>query len=81
VPMWNRRKTMQLFEVFAPQVIKDRDDVGSNPTANRPLIDVIEARLNRRAMLGGLAAGGAFAIYGGFGVSGQAVAADNPSSL
>ena len=69
---------MRLSEIYAPMVIKDRDDIGSNPTANRPMIDIIETRLSRRFVLGGLAAGGAFGIYGGM-IAGRVAIAEDPS--
>lgn len=38
-------------------VLRDSDDVSSNPTSNRPLADVVSARLSRRSVLKGIAAG------------------------
>ena len=72
---------MRLSEIYAPMVIKDQDDVGSNPTANRPMIDIIEARVSRRSVLGGLAASGALVIYESAIASRGAMAADPASTL
>jgi secreted PhoX family phosphatase len=44
-------------------VINDTDDIGSNPTQNPHIMDIIEARVSRRNVLGGglaLAAGSVF---------------------
>jgi hypothetical protein len=72
---------MALSDLYPPVKIADRDDIGSNPTANRPIVDIIEARLSRRSALRGLAAGGAIGLFGGTMTSRLALAADNPSTL
>ncbi|MDP9137463.1 MAG: PhoX family phosphatase [Pseudomonadota bacterium] len=73
--------TMQLSEIFGPVHIKDPDDIGSNPTGNRPMIDIIEARVSRRSVLGGLAAGGMLGVYGSSVAGRSALAADPASTL
>jgi hypothetical protein len=50
---------MSVVDRFEPREIRDRDDIGSNPTDNRTIGEIIEARYSRRALLGGLAAGAA----------------------
>src|SRR5581483_2708568 len=59
---------MTLMERYEAAVVADGDDVGRNPTANRPMVEVVEARLGRRGVLGGLIAGlaaGAVAPWAG----------------
>ncbi|MBF0332879.1 MAG: DUF839 domain-containing protein, partial [Alphaproteobacteria bacterium] len=56
-----------------------RDDEGSNPARGESLADIIDAKISRRALLGGLAGAAAGSALGGIGVIGVAHAA--PSSL
>jgi uncharacterized protein len=72
---------MTLMERYEPVVVADRDDIGSNPTDNRPMMEVIEARLSRRGMLRGALAGLAAAAFGGTLTSRLALAAGSPSTL
>ncbi|MBX6322075.1 MAG: PhoX family phosphatase [Rhodospirillaceae bacterium] len=71
---------MSLMERYEAAVAGDGDDRGRNPTDNRPMIEVVEARLSRRGLLGGMLAGlaaGACAPWTGR----AALAAGNPSTL
>jgi hypothetical protein len=72
---------MRLSDLYPPVAVRDRDDIGSNPTLTQPIQKVIEARLARRELLKGLAAGAAFGVLGGTMTSRLAMAADNPSTL
>ena len=45
-----------LDQTYAPIVIRDRDDIGSNRSSNQPLLELHKARMSRRAALKGLAA-------------------------
>lgn len=54
----------RLDEVFEPVAVKDRDDLGSNPSANRPLVELIEARLQRRTVLKGFVTAAAAGAVG-----------------
>ncbi|MBF0391447.1 MAG: PhoX family phosphatase [Alphaproteobacteria bacterium] len=56
-----------------------RDDEGSNPARGPSLADIIDAKISRRALLGGLAGAAAGSALGGIGMIGVAHAA--PSSL
>jgi secreted PhoX family phosphatase len=72
---------MRLAERYSPLAVKDNDDVGSNPTSNRPMLEIIETRLDRRSLLGGMAAGGALGLYGtGVWMAPPARAQDKPVS-
>ena len=53
----------RLDEVFEPVAVKDRDDLGSNPSANRPLVELIEARLQRRTVLKGFVTAAAALLW------------------
>ena len=71
---------MRLLDRYAPIVVKDRDDLGSNPTDARPIGEIIAVRLSRRHLLQGLAAGAAASALGST-ICPPALAADNPSTL
>src|SRR3712207_2857240 len=43
-----------LAESFEPIVVEDADDVGSNTSANTPLLEISEIRTSRRDLLKGL---------------------------
>ncbi len=71
---------MRLLDRYAPIVVNDRDDLGSNPTDTTPIGELITARLSRRHLLQGIAAGAAAgALTTTFGRG--SLAADNPSTL
>jgi secreted PhoX family phosphatase len=76
-----------LNEKYEPLVVEDEDDVSANPTANQPLIEVIEARYSRRSVLKGFAATAALGATGGALTAGGALtsrvafAAGDPSTL
>src|SRR5262245_47097919 len=72
---------MRLSDLYPPVAVRDRDDIGSNPTLTQPIQKVIEARLARRELLKGLAAGAAVGVFGGTMTGRLALAADNPSTL
>jgi secreted PhoX family phosphatase len=72
---------MRLSDLYPPVAVRDRDDIGSNPTLTQPIQKVIEARLARRDLLKGLAAGAAVGVFGGTMTSRLVLAADNPSTL
>ncbi len=62
-------------ESVAPTT-EDDDDIGRTPSTNPPLSELIAARLSRRETLGGIAASGAFALFGGGGFVHSAEAAN-----
>jgi secreted PhoX family phosphatase len=76
-----------LNEKYESLVVEDEDDVSANPTANQPLIEVIEARYSRRSVLKGFAATAALGATGGALTAGGALtsrvafAAGDPSTL
>jgi hypothetical protein len=43
----------KLEELYEPIVIEDGDDIGCNPSSNTPLTEILQARLDRRAVLRG----------------------------
>jgi len=55
--------------------MEDTDDLGSNPTDNPALGDLIAASLSRRSVLGGAAAAAAVGFFGGSGLLSAAPAA------
>ena len=55
--------------------MQDTDDLGSNPTDNPALGDLIAASLSRRSVLGGAAAAAAVGFFGGSGLLSAAPAA------
>ena len=72
-----------LDEAYEPIVIEDEDDIGSNRSTNRPLVEIVGARLSRRAMLRGFVTTAAVGVMGGTLTSRLALgAAENgPSTL
>ena len=48
---------MSVVDRFEPREIRDRDDIGSNPTDHPTIGEIIETRYSRRALLGGIAGG------------------------
>lgn len=71
---------MRLLDRYAPIVVKDRDDLGSNPTDAKPIGELIAARLSRRHLLQGMAVGAAAGVLPAV-IGRPALAADNPSTL
>jgi secreted PhoX family phosphatase len=71
-----------LDQTYAPIVIRDRDDIGSNRSSNRPLLELHKARVSRRAALKGFVTTAAFGALGGTLTSKIArAAADDASTL
>ena len=72
-----------LDEAYEPIVIEDEDDIGSNRSTNRPLVEIVGTRLSRRAMLRGFVTTAAVGVMGGTLTSRLALgAAENgPSTL
>jgi uncharacterized protein len=50
---------------YAPIVIRDRDDVGSNRSSNRPLLEIAGARMSRRTALKGFVTTAVMGALGG----------------
>jgi secreted PhoX family phosphatase len=72
----------RLDERYEPVVVTDADDIGSNPSANRPLLEIHAARLQRRSVLRGFVTAAAAGALGGTFTSKVALAAEaSPSSL
>ncbi len=55
---------MRLLDRYPPIAVKDRDDLGSNPTTSRSIGEILEARFGRRQLLQGAAAGAAAGLFG-----------------
>ncbi|MGH8247875.1 MAG: PhoX family protein, partial [Gammaproteobacteria bacterium] len=72
---------MRLLDRYVPIVVTDRDDLGSNPTESPYIGEVIEARMGRRQLLKGAAAGATVGLLGAVMPGGSARAAENPSTL
>jgi uncharacterized protein len=72
---------MRLLDRYAPIHVNDRDDLGSNPTESPYIGEVIEARMGRRQLLKGAAAGATLSLFGAAVPRGPVQAADNPSTL
>ncbi|HEX4981728.1 MAG TPA: alkaline phosphatase PhoX, partial [Ilumatobacteraceae bacterium] len=63
-------------------MMHDTDDIPSNPTTNPHLIDLIDARLSRRTVIGGAMAAGVGVFLGGGLASGSSLAAPGaPTAL
>ncbi len=72
----------RLDENYEAATIRDGDDIGSNRSTNRPLLELVEARLSRRAALKGFVTTAAFGALGGTLTSRIALAAaGDPSTL
>lgn len=54
----------RLDELYEPIAIDDPDDIGSNPSGNRPLLEIQAARLQRRAVLKGFVTAAAAGALG-----------------
>ena len=72
----------RLDESYEPVVIEDDDDIGSNRSSNRPLLELIEGRLSRRAALKAFMTTAAAGAFGSTLTSRIALAAGgDPSTL
>ena len=69
-----------LDQDYEPIVITDGDDIGSNRSSNRPLIELAKARLSRRAALKGFVTTAALGAVGGMLTSRIAFAAAGDAS-
>jgi hypothetical protein len=71
-----------LDDIYEPVVIEDDDDIGSNRTANRPLLELAKTRMTRRTALKGFVTTAAMGALGGTLTSRFALAAEGgPSTL
>ena len=74
-----------LDERYEPVVVQDQDDIGSNNSANAPLIEIIQSCPSRRSLLKGLmastAAGASTALPKMVGAAAAEEAANGPSTL
>ncbi|MBA3289747.1 MAG: hypothetical protein H0U21_17335, partial [Acidimicrobiia bacterium] len=61
--------------------MRDPDDQSSNPSANPELASMIEARMSRRAVLGGGLGAATIGFLGGSSVLGRPVAATPSASV
>jgi uncharacterized protein len=80
----HRRLPMDtLDKAYAPVVVEDEDDIGSNRSRNRPFLEIYQARLSRRTMLKGFVTTAAMGAIGGTVTSRVALAAaeHDPSTL
>ena len=71
-----------LDQRYEPIVIEDEDDIGSNRSANRPLLELARTRMSRRTALKGFVTTAAVGALGGTLTSRFALAAEGgPSTL
>ncbi|MGD9744427.1 MAG: PhoX family phosphatase [Dongiaceae bacterium] len=56
---------MSIVDRFQPAEVRDRDDIGSNPTDNRTMREIIDARYSRRDILALMASAGALLAAAG----------------
>ncbi|HZA66119.1 MAG TPA: PhoX family phosphatase [Geminicoccaceae bacterium] len=71
-----------LDQKYAPIVINDGDDIGSNRSANQPLLELAKTRMSRRTALKGFVTTAAVGALGGTLTSRFALAAEGgPSTL
>jgi uncharacterized protein len=69
-------------QIYEPVAVKDGDDIGSNRSSNRPLIELARTRMSRRTALKGFVTTAAVGAFGGTLTSRFALAQDpGPSSL
>jgi len=74
--------TRSLDQLYAPLVVDDEDDLGTNRSTNQPLLELHRARLSRRAALKGFAVAAAAGAFGSTFASRVALAAGgDPSTL
>ncbi|HEX6142292.1 MAG TPA: PhoX family phosphatase, partial [Geminicoccaceae bacterium] len=55
----------RLDEIYGPVVVEDRDDIGSNRSANTPFLEIAAHRVSRRTALKGFASAAAYGAAGG----------------
>ncbi|WP_119459448.1 PhoX family protein [Rhodospirillaceae bacterium SYSU D60014] len=72
---------MRLSQRYAPIVVRDSDDIGSNPTDARPMIEIVEARLSRRGLLKGVAGSAVASAFGSSMFGCATLVPGNPSTL
>jgi hypothetical protein len=72
---------MKAIDRHPPLVVTDADDIGSNPTANCPLIEIAKRRYSRRAALRGLGVTGAAGLFVGLLGAHGSQAGEGQSSL
>ncbi|MEO1089515.1 MAG: PhoX family phosphatase [Pseudomonadota bacterium] len=72
-----------LKDRYTPVVVENEDDLGTNPSSNTPMLELIERRLERRSMMKGFFAMTALGAFGGTitNRSGLAMAAEGETSL
>ena len=71
-----------LDEMYEPVVIEDDDDIGSNRSTNRPLLELAKTRMSRRTALKGFVTTAVMGALGGTLTSRFALAAEGgPSTL
>jgi uncharacterized protein len=66
-----------LDQEYAPVVVRDGDDIGSNRTSNRPLLEITGARMSRRTALKGFVTTAVIGAIGGTLTSRVALAASS----
>ena len=69
-----------LDEIYEPIVIEDDDDIGSNRSSNRPLLELAKTRMSRRTALKGFVTTAAMGALGGTLTSRFALAAGGGAS-
>ncbi|MGH6915246.1 MAG: hypothetical protein ACREH3_16270, partial [Geminicoccales bacterium] len=71
-----------LDQAYQPIAIADGDDVGTNRSTNRPLLEIVEGRMSRRTALKAFVTTAAAGAVGGTLTSRFALAAEgDPSTL
>ena len=72
-----------LDQIYEPVVVEDDDDLGSNRSGNRPLLELAKVRLSRRAAMKGFVTSAVAGAIGGTLTSRVALAAaeNDPSTL
>ena len=71
-----------LDQDYAPITLSDSDDIGSNRSTNRPLLELAKSRMSRRTALKGFVTTAALGAFGNPLTSRIALAAGNgPSTL
>ena len=69
-----------LDERYEPIVVEDADDIGSNRSANQPLLELAKVRMSRRTALKGFVTTAAVGALGGILTSRFALAAEGGPS-
>jgi uncharacterized protein len=68
-------------QIYEPITVKDGDDLGSNRSSNRPLLELARTRMSRRTALKGFVTTAAVGALGGTLTSKFALAQGGPSTL